>query len=84
MIWLMQFRADTLIDSQFSPKSNGGLLKKEELEAIAELANKHDFYILSDEIYSRILYEGNHESIIRFPGMQERTIYSMVIQKLIR
>jgi len=58
-----------------SPQNpTGGLLKKEELEAIAELAIKHDFYILSDEIYSRILYEGNHESIIRFPGMQERTI----------
>jgi aspartate/methionine/tyrosine aminotransferase len=58
-----------------SPQNpTGGLLNKEELEAIVELANKHDFYILSDEIYSRILYEGNHESIIHFPGMQERTI----------
>jgi aspartate/methionine/tyrosine aminotransferase len=58
-----------------SPQNpTGGILNREELEAIAELANKHDFYILSDEIYSRILYEGNHESIIHFPGMQERTI----------
>lgn len=58
-----------------SPQNpTGGLLQKEELEAIAKLANKHDFYVLSDEIYSRILYEGNHESIIGFPGMQERTI----------
>jgi aspartate/methionine/tyrosine aminotransferase len=58
-----------------SPQNpTGGFLKKEELEAIAELANKHDFYVLSDEIYSRILYEGNHESIIRFPEMKGRTI----------
>ena len=58
-----------------SPQNpTGGLLQKEELEAIAQLANKHDFYVLSDEIYSHILYEGNHESIIGFPGMQERTI----------
>ena len=58
-----------------SPQNpTGGILNREELGAIAELANKHDFYILSDEIYSRILYEGNHESIIHFPGMQERTI----------
>ncbi len=58
-----------------SPQNpTGGFLQKEELKAIAELANKHDFYVLSDEIYSRILYEGSHESIIRFPGMQERTI----------
>ena len=58
-----------------SPQNpTGGLLQKEELEAIAQLANKHDFYVLSDEIYSHILYEGNHESVIGFPGMQERTI----------
>src|SRR4028118_375759 len=58
-----------------SPQNpTGGILNIEELEAIAELANKHNFYILSDEIYSRILYEGNHESIIHFHGMQERTI----------
>ena len=61
-----------IINSPQNP--TGGLLKKEELEAIAELANKHDFYVLADEIYSHILYEGNHESIICFPGMKERTI----------
>ena len=52
----------------------GSILQKDELEVIAELANKHDFYVLSDEVYSRILYEGSHESIIRFPGMKGRTI----------
>ncbi len=58
-----------------SPQNpTGGILQKDELEVIAELANKHDFYVLSDEVYSRMLYEGNHDSIIRFPGMQERTI----------
>ncbi|MBF2021754.1 MAG: pyridoxal phosphate-dependent aminotransferase [Hydrococcus sp. C42_A2020_068] len=58
-----------------SPQNpTGGFLKKEDLEAIANLANKYDFYVLSDEIYSRILYEGQHESIIGFPGMKERTI----------
>jgi aspartate/methionine/tyrosine aminotransferase len=58
-----------------SPQNpTGGFLKKEDLAAIADLANKHDFYILSDEIYSRILYEGQHESIISFPGIKERTI----------
>ncbi|AFY75882.1 aspartate/tyrosine/aromatic aminotransferase [Pleurocapsa sp. PCC 7327] len=58
-----------------SPQNpTGSFLKKEDLEAIANLANKYDFYVLSDEIYSRILYEGQHESIIGFPGMKERTI----------
>ena len=36
--------------------------------------SKHSFTILSDEIYSRIQYEGTHESIAAFPGMRERTI----------
>jgi aspartate aminotransferase len=58
-----------------SPQNpTGGLLTLEDLEAIADLAKKHDFYVLSDEIYSRILYEGKHESILQFPGMKERTI----------
>ncbi len=58
-----------------SPQNpTGGLLQVEDLAAIAHLAAKHDFYILSDEIYSRILYEGEHQSILQFPGMQQRTI----------
>jgi aspartate/methionine/tyrosine aminotransferase len=57
-----------------SQNPTGGFLKKEDLEAIANLANERDFYVLSDEIYSRILYEGQHESIIGFPGMKDRTI----------
>ncbi len=58
-----------------SPQNpTGGLLTAEDLAAIAELAERHDFYILSDEIYSRILYEGNHHSPIQFPGMKDRTI----------
>ncbi|QYO62527.1 pyridoxal phosphate-dependent aminotransferase [Leptolyngbya sp. 7M] len=58
-----------------SPQNpTGGLLAAEDLAAIAELAERHDFYILSDEIYSRILYEGNHHSPIQFPGMKDRTI----------
>lgn len=58
-----------------SPQNpTGGLLKAEDLEAIAHLANKYDFYVLSDEIYSRMVYEGEHQSIIQFPGMKARTI----------
>jgi aspartate/methionine/tyrosine aminotransferase len=58
-----------------SPQNpTGGLLTQKDLEAIAVLAQQHDFYILSDEIYSRILYEGQHQSILQCPGMAERTI----------
>jgi len=61
-----------IINSPQNP--TGGVLQKEDLEYIAELAQQHDFYILSDEIYCRILYEGEHYSISQFPGMKERTI----------
>ncbi|MBI1923026.1 pyridoxal phosphate-dependent aminotransferase [Candidatus Poribacteria bacterium] len=61
-----------IINSPQNP--TGGTLERADLEAIAELAIKHDFYVLTDEVYSRILYEGTHESIIGLPGMRERTI----------
>ncbi len=52
----------------------GGIMSKADLEAVAEMALKYDCYVLSDEIYSRIIYEGEHFSIAQLPGMQERTI----------
>jgi aspartate aminotransferase len=42
--------------------------------ALAELAVKHDLWVLSDEIYARIIYEGEYRSMLRYPGMQERTL----------
>ena len=58
-----------------SPQNpTGGTLMETDLVAIAELAEKHNFYILTDEVYSRLLYEGNHQSILSLPGMKERTI----------
>ncbi len=52
----------------------GGVLSHEQLAAIAELAVKHDLWVLSDEIYGRIVYDDNHESITQFDGLVERTI----------
>ncbi|NEP17677.1 MAG: pyridoxal phosphate-dependent aminotransferase [Leptolyngbya sp. SIO4C1] len=58
-----------------SPQNpTGGLLTPADLEAIAQLAQTYDFYVLADEIYSRILYEQSHSSILSLPGMQARTI----------
>ncbi|MFI5173855.1 MAG: pyridoxal phosphate-dependent aminotransferase [Terriglobia bacterium] len=58
-----------------SPQNpTGGVLPKEDLKAIAEAVRDRDLMILSDEIYSRILFEGKAESITQFPGMQEKTI----------
>ena len=52
----------------------GGVLTRGELERIAELAIEHDLAVLTDEIYGRIVHEGEHISIASLPGMAERTI----------
>jgi aspartate aminotransferase len=44
------------------------------LRKLAELAAKHDLWILSDEIYARILFTGEYKSIWSLPGMAERTV----------
>jgi aspartate aminotransferase len=58
-----------------SPQNpTGGVLTRSDLELVAEAAIERDLLILSDEIYSRILYEGEHVSIASLPGMLDRTI----------
>lgn len=52
----------------------GSVLTRKDVEAIAEIASHHRFFILSDEIYSRIIYDAEHVSIASLPGMKERTI----------
>lgn len=53
----------------------GGVLTRADLEAIAGIAIRHDLWVLTDEIYGRILYDGaEHVSIASLPGMAERTI----------
>src|SRR5690606_37917006 len=62
-----------IINSPQNP--TGGILTREDLEGIADLANRHTLIVFSDEIYSRITYDGfQHTSILEFPGMKERTI----------
>tara|TARA_B100001123_G_scaffold30162_2_gene31706 strand:- start:9354 stop:10520 length:1167 start_codon:yes stop_codon:yes gene_type:complete len=52
----------------------GSVIDKEGLRAIAKIAEENDIVVLSDEIYSRFLYGGQHHSIASFPGMVDRTI----------
>ena len=52
----------------------GGVIPPATLAAVAELARKHDFVVLSDEIYSGMVYEGTSPSIATLPGMAERTV----------
>ncbi len=58
-----------------SPQNpTGGVLTREDLEAVAEVARERDITVLSDEVYERILYEGEHVSIAALPDMQPRTV----------
>lgn len=52
----------------------GGVIPREDLEEIARLAKKHDFWVISDEIYSQLVYSESYESIAAMPDMMERTI----------
>ena len=58
-----------------SPQNpTGGMLTKADIVAIAKLAVENDLWVLSDEIYSRMIYSGEFFSISALPGMKERTI----------
>ncbi len=61
-----------IINSPQNP--TGGMLSKDDLAAIAAATAERNIPILSDEIYSRVLYEGEHQSLIGLPGLKERTI----------
>jgi aspartate/methionine/tyrosine aminotransferase len=61
-----------ILNSPSNP--TGSILEREELARLAEALAGRDVMVLSDEIYSRILYDGEHSSIASFPGMKERTI----------
>jgi len=61
-----------IINSPQNP--TGGVLEPGDLERIAALAIDKDLWVMSDEPYERIIYEGSHHSIAAIDGMQERTI----------
>jgi len=62
-----------ILNSPSNP--TGGVLTWEDLKAIADaVANRKDLLILSDEIYSEIIFDGKHESIASIEGMREKTI----------
>ena len=61
-----------VINSPHNP--TGGVLTREDLTVIAELADRHDLLVVSDEIYSRNIYDAEFVSIASLPGMRERTV----------
>lgn len=61
-----------ILNSPSNP--TGGILSPRTLGHVAELARLRDLWVLSDEIYARLVYEGGAPSIAGLPGMAERTI----------
>jgi aspartate/methionine/tyrosine aminotransferase len=58
-----------------SPQNpTGGMLEKKDIERIAAAIGDRNIMVLSDEIYSRLIFEGEHHSIMSLDGMKERTI----------
>ena len=58
----------------FPNNPTGSIMTKEDLEPIVEVVKKYDLFVISDEIYSELSYNGEHVSIAAFEGMKERTI----------
>lgn len=58
----------------FPNNPTGAIMTRQELSELVDVIIEKDIYVLSDEIYSELTYNGNHTSIAEFPGMQERTI----------
>ncbi len=73
------------LESKITPKTRalyvnsphnptGGMLTRADLERIAGIARERDLWIVSDEAYEDIVFEGEHASIASFPGLYDRTI----------
>ena len=61
-----------IINSPQNP--TGGVLPEEDLAEIADMIADRDIIVMTDEVYSRMVYDGKHSSIICFDGMKDKTI----------
>ncbi len=59
----------------FPTNPTGGTMTRTKLQAIADLAVKHNLIVITDEIYAELTFEGEHTSIASLPGLRERTIF---------
>jgi aspartate/methionine/tyrosine aminotransferase len=73
------------IESKMTPKTRvlylnspnnptGGVLTRADIERLAAIARRHDLWVISDEAYEDVVFDGEHISIASLPGMYERTI----------
>ena len=61
-----------IINTPHNP--TGGVLTEEDIKTVCEIALEHDLMVVSDEIYSQLVYGFNHVSPMSQPGMRERTV----------
>ena len=58
----------------FPHNPTGAVITAEELDGVAEIARRHDLWVVSDEVYATLNYDGPHRSPVSLPGMAERTV----------
>ena len=59
----------------FPTNPTGGTMSRAELQKIADLVQRRNLMVITDEIYSELTFEGEHVSIASLPGMKERTVF---------
>jgi aspartate/methionine/tyrosine aminotransferase len=61
-----------ILNSPHNP--TGGVLNEQDISAVADVVRERDMWVMSDEVYAHLLYDGRHASILSLDGMQDRTI----------
>jgi N-succinyldiaminopimelate aminotransferase len=61
-----------IVNSPHNP--TGHVFSRAELQAVADVARRHDLVVLSDEVYEHLVFEGEHVPLASLPGMRERTV----------
>lgn len=59
----------------------GTVLTRNEIETIAHISQKHNLFVIADEVYREFIYEGKHTSILHIPGLEQRGIIVDSISK---
>ena len=67
-------RKTRMIISNSPSNPTGGVATRADIKGLADVARDHDLWVLSDELYEKVLYEGEHVSPASLPGMWERTL----------
>src|SRR5205814_916321 len=73
LVTLINDRTNSIILNSLQTP-NGGVLEKKDIDGIARAIGDLNIMVLSDEIYSLLIFEGEHHSIMSIDGMKERSI----------